>query len=537
VTSRSLRIGIQAAETPAADVARFVRSHPGIDVVLRGAGRLPARRMAQWATLVRRAGAARVIAEVAEREPWAAAARDWVGASAVDVVAIVAADESRAAAVLAEVRGTMSDVQIVWRGAAVDLDRLAAASGSAALDVVVACASPADAAACFHRWRDSAHRLARSSLVPACAAPIDAAVLPAWPDERAAAAPAFVAVCAACRLRSGCEGLPASWKPPADGFAGPASFGLHDPWDARLFAVQLDALAIESLALQAGLRRLWRLDLETPRAELLAAAITAGRMGDGPFAGAGLHVAMSAAVTLDERDHLRAGGGQMTIVYVGRDPADAERARVIEAEMAARAAGARPDAEACSDDLERELGALLGYPTCCTEAFLEGHRHWQPGHPLAETTFYALRALARSERLDPRLDFTSPLSGACLIRHYVCRFDCSASLRLAAALEAEQLARTGCPSRRSIATLLYPDAGAVALEGEPDGRALRGARIVPASPGTTRAARSERLASTLAPLLTEASVLVDGPDGAILRTADGCAHELDGAPRLLVFAG
>ena len=338
-------------------------------------------------------------------------------------------------------------------------------------------------------------------------------------------------------MRGACEGLPATWEAPDGGFAGPASFGLHDPWEARLFAMHLDAQAIESLALQAGLRRVWRLDLATPRAELLSAAIAAGRAGEGPFGGTGFHVATSAAVTLDERDHLRGGGGgQTTIVYVSRDPADAERALAIEAALEGPAAGATRDPEAGSDAHGRELGALLGYPTCCTEAFLEGLPHWRPGAALAETTFHALRSLARSARLDPRLDFTSPLSDVCLIRHYVCRFDCAASLELAAALEAEQLARTGRrPSRRSIATLLYPDAGAVALAGEPDGRALRRPRIVPASPGTTRAARSERLAAALAPLLTAGSVLADDAEGATLRTADGSVRRLDGAPRLLVF--
>jgi hypothetical protein len=533
VTSRSLRIGIRPGETPPAEVAQFVRSHPGIDVVLRDAGRLTGRRIRQWATLARRAGAARAMAEVGEGGSWAETARGWVDAAAVDVVAVVAADAAWLARVLAQLRGTKSEVQIVWRGAELDLDDLAAAFGTAVLDVVVACASPADAAAFFRRWRSSAHRLARSSLVPACAAPADAVVVPAWPDDRAVAAPAFAAVCASCRLRTGCEGLPAAWEPP-NGFEGPASFGLHDPWDARLFAMRLDALAIESLALQAGLRRVWRLDLETPRAELLGAAIAAGRAGEGPFAGAGLHVAMLRSMTLDERDQLEGGGGEVAIVYVSRDPADAKRALAIETGTVV--SPALRDAEAGSDALGRELGALLGYPTCCTEAFLEGHHHWRPGHPLAETTFYALRALARSERLDPRLDFTSPLSDACLLRHYVCRFDCPASIALAEALEAVQLARTGRgPSRRSVATLLYPDAGAVALAGEPDGRALRTPRIVPASPGTTRAARSESLAAALAPVLADASVIVDEADGAVLVTGGG-RTKLEGAPRLLVFA-
>ena len=537
MTSQSRRIGIDAAGTRPADFARFVRSHRGVDVVLRGAGRLPPQRIASWSASARRAGAARAIAEIAEREGWVEAARDWADASGVDVVAIVASDAAWLAAVLARLRGTTPAIQVVWCGdAELDLDALASVSGTAVLDVVVACISPADAAACFRRWRSSVHRLARSSLVPACAAPDDVVVVPAWPDERAAAAPAFAAACASCRLRGGCEGLPSSWEPPDAGVLGPATFGLHDPWEARLFAMHLDAQAIELLALQAGLRRVWRLDLETPRADVLAAAIAAGRAGDGPFAGAGLHVATSAPMTLDERDHLRPDAGQMTIVYVSRDPADAERALAIEAGIAVPVA--LRDADAGSDALGRELGALLGYPTCCTEAFLASLPQWRPGDPLAETTFHALRALARSERLDPRLDFTSPLSDACLIRHYVCRFDCPASLELAAALEAEQLARTGRRSlRRSVATLLYPDAGAVALAGEPDGRALRSARIVPPSPGTTRAAPSERHAAALAPLLTKASVLVDEPDGAALRTADGSTCKLDGAPRLLVFAG
>jgi len=248
-----------------------VRSHPGIDVVFRGAGRVPAQRIAAWATLGRRAGAARAIAEVAEREEWAQAARDWVEASAVDGVAILAADAAWLAAALTRLHGTTS-VQVVWRGGDVDLDALATASGTAALDVVVACASPADAAACFRRWRGSSHRLARSSLVPACAAPEGVVAVPAWPDERAAAAPAFAAACTSCRLRTSCEGLPASWEPPPAGFAGPATFGLHDPWEARLFAMHLDARAIESLALQAGLRRVWRLDLETPLVSIVIGA-------------------------------------------------------------------------------------------------------------------------------------------------------------------------------------------------------------------------------------------------------------------------
>ncbi len=232
------------------------------------------------------------------------------------------------------------------RGSDVDLDGLAAASGTAALDVVLACALPADAAACFHRWHGSAHRLARSSLIPACAAPVEVAVVPTWPDERAAAAPAFAPVCGSCRLRSGCEGLPASWRRAAARRAG----------DLRA-ARTLGRPSLRHAPRRAGHRVAGAAGGASPRvaarprdvARRAAGGRDRGRTRrGGTVRRGGLHVAMSAPVTLDERDHLRAGGGQVTIVYVSSDPADAQRALAIEADLAALAAGALPDVRAAA---------------------------------------------------------------------------------------------------------------------------------------------------------------------------------------------
>jgi hypothetical protein len=100
-------------------------------------------------------------------------------------------------------------------------------------------------------------------------------------------------------------------------------------------------------------------------------------------------------------------------LYISRDRARAERARSLD-RMAAEGSGA---------DEARELGALLGYPPCCVEAFASLERRWPNRLPLAA-------AAERSTRFSPRLNCAA-LDRFAWIAWFPCAFDCDASQAIA----------------------------------------------------------------------------------------------------------
>ena len=132
------------------------------------------------------------------------------------------------------------------------------------------------------------------------------------------------------------------------------------------------------------------------------------------------------AVAVDASDYLADfstgdGAGCRTIVYVGATPEAVGTARDAERAMIAAVGRGEPVTPA----LNAALGRALGYPECCIAAFAP-----RCDLPNAALRFEALRATGASafavlNDVDPR---------RALISHFVCRYDCAASLRYARAV-------------------------------------------------------------------------------------------------------
>lgn len=149
--------------------------------------------------------------------------------------------------------------------------------------------------------------------------------------------------------------------------------------------------------------------------------------------------------------------GCRTIVYVGATPEAARAA--VDAEGAMIAAVGRH--ELVTAALTAALGHALGYPECCVASFVP-----RCDVPNATLRFEALRrtgplAFALLNDVDPR---------CVLVSHFVCRYDCAASLRYARAVlaavadvdaaKADELSR----SLESV-VLLFREGGVMRLEG------------------------------------------------------------------------
>jgi hypothetical protein len=100
-------------------------------------------------------------------------------------------------------------------------------------------------------------------------------------------------------------------------------------------------------------------------------------------------------------------------IYVSTDVSKAERARALD----------RMAADTSGPDGARELGALLGYPACCVEAFACLERRWPNRIPLGV-------AANRSRRFQPRLN-SAALDRFAWIAWFPCAFDCEASQEIA----------------------------------------------------------------------------------------------------------
>lgn len=313
--------------------------------------------------------------------------------------------------------------------------------------------------------------------------------------------------------------------------------------------------ASEWLALELGLRRVWRADLDPALAADLERA--AAERGFASLRGA--------AVEIDVAGLWHDRGGHRALLYVGPSLDDLREADRLEratlaltaerrAARVSHAGGVDPNA-----DNDRGMAALLGYPTCCTEAFVAGHQAWiaADADRLAEVAAFALWAARAGGGADRRLDITSPLAGATPLRHYPCRLDCPASIALAAAIDAEAWRRD--PARRARdaevradATLLFASGAALPLRGRRDGAGLRAPSPITAGP-IAWAPHWSALQATVAPLLADAAMLLpthalDGQGGVTVVGHDGQhralglpggfpqPHDHPEFPRLLVFA-
>lgn len=217
-------------------------------------------------------------------------------------------------------------------------------------------------------------------------------------------------------------------------------------------------MPIEWLAVRAGVKPAAR---QVPSGaaiggELVAAAERHGLHG----------IAVDAAAYLADFSTGDAVGCQ-TIVYVGATPEAARTACDAERAMIAACDRGEPVTVA----LNAALGRALGYPECCIAAF--GPRCDLPN---AALRFAALRqtgavAFALLNDVDPR---------RALISHFVCRYDCGASLRYAQGV-LDAVAAVDAPRAEALSQSLH---GVVALFRE--GGALQ--------LGETRAADAERYA-------------------------------------------
>lgn len=147
--------------------------------------------------------------------------------------------------------------------------------------------------------------------------------------------------------------------------------------------------------------------------------------------------------------------GETTVVHVGRTEQAAARAAELERAMMT---GWRRWLRTVS--IERAFGEALGYPPCCTEAFLKVRT--LPNevirfHALARTPDTAAALLNDADETQS------------IISHFVCRYDCSASLRYAEAVLAE-LGRLNGPARDARRSTLqglvvrFHDGGALRCE-------------------------------------------------------------------------
>ena len=292
--------------------------------------------------------------------------------------------------------------------------------------------------------------------------------------ERAASAPPRPdpRLCRACPHADArrCAGLPSGWRAPGDDTA-----RLRRLVRLPGFRVDTDA---EVVALQLGLRRVIRLAVP-------AAAAPGARLA---LETRGFAVLASGPRELDGEGNLFAPGehpskglfarpGQPRthrVLYVAASDADARAARELEARITdAPRLDAAPEAH-------RALGALLGYPACCVDAFVAGlaARGGEVEGPEAQLAD-ARAAAAGSARLDPLANPFLVARDQALISHAPCRYDCPATLALAGRVlaEMETLDAGAAAGRRaalSSLVALHAD-GSVLVAGvvaEPDGEHL-----------------------------------------------------------------
>lgn len=137
----------------------------------------------------------------------------------------------------------------------------------------------------------------------------------------------------------------------------------------------------------------------------------------------GLGTAVTPADAFVSRFRWGFTAGETTLVYVGRTEAAARHTADLERAMMT---GWRRWWRSIA--IERALGEALGYPSCCTEAYLKVRK-------LPNDTI-RFQALARtSESASAYVNDVDETQS--IISHFVCRYDCTPSQRYAEALFAE----------------------------------------------------------------------------------------------------
>lgn len=198
-------------------------------------------------------------------------------------------------------------------------------------------------------------------------------------------------------------------------------------------------------AFQIGLKPTLRMKMEPARAERMQTQLREQGI---------------AAVT--SHSPLRFGTqAPQTVVYVARSVAQAE---------ALRAAEARTLAGIEHVEAHRQVGALLGYPACCVEAFVERLAHEVPH---AHEDWAAARAALAATRTNPSYKLNTLLWPArtLLVSFYPCRYDCDRALgyatRLLVALARRAPAETAqLALALAVRVIIAPDGARAILRGD-----------------------------------------------------------------------
>ena len=153
----------------------------------------------------------------------------------------------------------------------------------------------------------------------------------------------------------------------------------------------------------------------------------------------------------------RVDGAGRSLVYVARTPAAARALRDLEAPIRP-GRGVQP-LTAADLAAHRALGAALGYPPCCIDAFAErvarGVDRLPSGETAHEDFVAASTALARSRAPDPRCNIFAAGDNSCWLSHVPCALDCAASIAYADRVRAAYVvhgARAAAQIDRALAT-------------------------------------------------------------------------------------
>ncbi|HEX9051074.1 MAG TPA: hypothetical protein VF841_11125 [Anaeromyxobacter sp.] len=206
----------------------------------------------------------------------------------------------------------------------------------------------------------------------------------------------------------------------------------------------------EELALRLGLKPVLRLLTDPRGVDRLAAHFARDGFATLATSGRRRESTVDGLVAAAEP-----GEDGRVLFYAGRRPDDVAEAAALDGALFA----ALPDGAAAT----RRLGVLLGYPSCCVEAFTS---RW----PVPDNATPIAAAAARSLRFDPRLDNLT-LSVCHLTGWFPCRYDCAASLEVAAAVEGALAARDRAGAARlrrflSMPRLYADDRRQLVLDGD-----------------------------------------------------------------------
>jgi len=146
------------------------------------------------------------------------------------------------------------------------------------------------------------------------------------------------------------------------------------------------------------------------------------------------------AVVLRARETARLGAREQAVLYVARSAEHAEALREAE-EGVLPGRGSAADAP----DRHRAIGRLLGFPSCCVEAFLvrlhRGVDRLEADGPGGLAEDYVAARCAWVPAADARVNPLLMPVRAQLISFYPCRYDCAEAVGLAEAVRALIAAR------------------------------------------------------------------------------------------------